>query len=66
MKKYMKFKRINGLSKLNENRILNNIIEMNIFNWNQLIQISIYHKVKNDEIITLSLGNLKLQIQIIS
>jgi hypothetical protein len=66
MKKYMKFKRINGLSKLNKNRILNNIIEMNIFNWNQLIQISIYHKVKNDEIITLSLGNLKLQIQIIS
>lgn len=66
MKKYMKFKRINGLSKLNKNRILNNIIEMNIFNWNKLIQISIYHKVKNDEIITLSLGNLKLQIQIIS
>ena len=32
MKKYMKFKRINGLSKLNENRILNNIIETNIFN----------------------------------
>lgn len=32
MKKYMKFKRINGLSKLNKNRILNNIIEMNIFN----------------------------------
>ena len=51
MKKYMKFKRINGLSKLNKNRILNNIIEMNIFNWNKLIQISIYHKVKNDEII---------------